>query len=192
METAWLVRAAAEDDQAAWDALVARYNGLLWSIARGYRLSPSDAADVVQTAWFRLVERLDTIRDPEHVGAWLATTARRECLRVLRGSGRVTLADEDDAVQPTESAPGPDAQVLASERDGLLWQAVTRLPGRCHALVRMLMADPPPSYEDVSAALDMPVGSIGPTRARCLAHLRELLEDIGVTADAVDEGREGS
>lgn len=188
METAGLVRAAADDDQAAWDTLVDRYNGLLWSIARGYGLTSADAADVVQTAWFRLVERLDTIYDPDHVGAWLATTTRRECLRLLRSSGRVTSADEHE-LEPTETAPGPAAQVVASERDGLLWRAVEELPERCRLLLRTLMADPPPSYEEVAATLDMPVGSIGPTRSRCLANLRAVLERSGVTVEAVDDRR---
>ena len=89
-----LVRAAAEGDQQAWDALVDRFAGLVWAIARAHRLSPADAADVSQTTWLRLVEHLGRIRDPERVGAWLAATARHECLRVIRHAGRF-VADGD-------------------------------------------------------------------------------------------------
>lgn len=187
MDTAWLVRAAARDDQAAWDALVKRYNGLLWSIARGYGLSAAEAADVVQTAWLRLTERLDTIFDPEHVGAWLATTTRRECLRVLRQAGRVTPTDDEGQFDPPRGEAGPQAHVMAAERATLLWAAVDRLSDRCRRLVRLLMADPPPTYEEVGAALDMPVGSIGPTRRRCLQSLRQELESAEMTFDADKE-----
>lgn len=187
MDTAWLVRSAAQDDQAAWDALVERYNGLLWSIARGYGLSAAEAADVAQTAWLRLAERLDTILDPEHVGAWLATTTRRECLRLLRRADRVTLTDDETQFDPPRSEAGPQAQVLAAERATLLWQAVDTLPDRCRRLVRLLMADPPPAYEEVAAALDMAVGSIGPTRRRCLQQLRRELDSAGVILDADEE-----
>lgn len=178
---AQLVHAAAKGDQAAWDALVDRYTGLCWSIARSHRLSPADAADAVQTAWLRLVERLDTLRDPERVGAWLATTTRNECLRVIRRSSRQVPTGEDAWLESSEPVDPPDLTVLASEEAVELWQAVDGLPDRCRQLLRVLMADPPPSYEDVSAALEMPVGSIGPTRARCLERLRDQLDlsDVG-------------
>lgn len=187
MDTAWLVRSAAQDDQAAWDALVDRYSGLLWSIARGYGLSAAEAADVAQTAWLRLAERLDTIFDPEHVGAWLATTTRRECLRVLRQADRVTPTDDEGQFDSPRREAGPQAQVLAAERATQLWHAVDTLSDRCRRLVRLLMADPPPAYEEVAAALDMPVGSIGPTRRRCLHQLRRQLERAGVILDADEE-----
>lgn len=176
---ATLVRAAADGDQAAWNALVDRFNGLVWSVARSHRLSTPDASDVVQTTWLRLVEHLDRLQDPERVGAWLATTARRESLRALRLSARQVVVDDlPDA--------GTDAQLGAAlfeaERDRALWAAFGGLSERCQTLLRVLVADPPPSYEEVSAALDMPIGSIGPTRARCLERLRGLAEGQGVTA----------
>jgi RNA polymerase sigma factor (sigma-70 family) len=92
---AQLVEAAAHGDEDAWYALVDRYNGLLWSVARSHRLGMADAADVVQTAWLRLVERLSSLRDPERVGAWLATTTRRECLRTQRRAGRQVPTDDE-------------------------------------------------------------------------------------------------
>lgn len=169
-----LVRAAAEGDQAAWDALVKRFGGLVWSIARAHRLSAADAADVSQTAWLRLVENLGRLRDPDRVGAWLATTSRNECLRIIRRSGRQVPTDLDlDTVEPTAiQAPPVDAGLLAGERDEALWQAFSAISERCQRLLRLLIADPPPSYEEIGDLLEMPLGSIGPTRARCLEHLR--------------------
>lgn len=184
-EVASLVHAAAAGDRAAWDALVDRYNGLVWSVARSYRLSTVDASDVVQTTWLRLVEHLGRLQDPERVGAWLATTARRECLRTLRHSARM-VAVEDPPEQVTE--PQLDAALLMEERDRALWQAFGGLSERCQALLRLLVADPPPSYDEVSVALDMPVGSIGPTRQRCLDRLRGLAEGEGVTTSDTSGG----
>src|SRR4051794_4119543 len=118
-EVADLVRAAAEGDRDAWDALVDRYNGLVWSVARSHRLSTVDASDVVQTTWLRLVEHLGRLQDPERVGAWLATTARRESLRTLRHSARQVPTDE---VPETPVDARPDAALLLEERDRALWQ----------------------------------------------------------------------
>ncbi len=173
--TAQLLAAADRGDQAAWDALVERYTRLLWSIARGYRLDTADAADAVQTAWLRLVEHIDRIADPEQLGAWLATTVRRECLRLLRKSSR----ERPSAVEvmldgATDGAAPTDAALLAGERDAALWRAVAALSDTCRRLLRVLMATPPPAYREVSAALDMPIGSIGPARQRCLSQLRRV------------------
>jgi RNA polymerase sigma factor (sigma-70 family) len=174
-----LVKRASDGDQAAWDALVERYTNLLWSVARGYRLERADAADVIQVAWLRLVEHLPRLRDPERVGAWLATTVRRECLQIIATRKRRGGPVEDEILTslPDDAAP-VDARLLADERDRALWQAFAGMPDRCQRLLRILMADPPPSYQDVAETLTMPVGSIGPTRARCLERLRTLLDDV--------------
>ena len=174
-----LVKRASDGDQTAWDALVDRYTNLLWSVARGYRLERADAADVIQVAWLRLVEHLPRLRDPERVGAWLATTVRRECLQVIATRKRRGGPVEDEILTslPDDAAP-VDARLLADERDRALWQAFAGMPDRCQRLLRILMADPPPSYQDVAETLTMPVGSIGPTRARCLERLRTLLDDV--------------
>jgi RNA polymerase sigma factor (sigma-70 family) len=172
-----LVLAAAAGDQRAWDELVDRFSGLVWAIARAHRLGPADAADVSQTTWLRLVEHLHRLRDPEHVGGWLATTARHECLRVIRKANR-ELPDDmlDTELDPGgEPVPSPEAVVLSNERNHLLWQALNRLSQRCQLLLRALAVSPESSYADVSEALSIPVGSIGPTRARCLEHLRREL-----------------
>lgn len=169
-----LLAAAASGDQPAWDTLVQRHTSLLWSIARSYRLSAADAADVVQTTWLRLVEHLDKIADPERLAGWLATTVRRECIHLIRRTDRhaefaAELPDLED------DGPAPDAALLRDERDAELWRALARLDELCQRLLRVLMADPPPAYADVAIALSIKIGSIGPTRARCLAKLRALV-----------------
>jgi RNA polymerase sigma factor (sigma-70 family) len=172
-----IVAAAARGDQRAWSELVERYSSLLWSVARAHRLEASDAADVVQTSWLRLVEHLPRIRNPDGLGAWLATTARREALRTLRRSARYELSEEIEAVaEPLDL----DARLLRDERDAALAAAFTRLPARDQALLRMLALDPRPSYEEIGAALSMPIGSIGPTRGRAIERLRRELSTSGV------------
>ena len=143
-------------DQQAWLTLTDRYTNLLWSVARGMRLSRSDAADAVQTTWLRLVEKLDSVREPEYLGRWLVTTVRRECLATLRRGARVRSVADAWEDLPTTGDP-LDAALLREERDVELWKAFSTLTERCRSLLRVLMADPPPSYEEVSEAFDMPV-----------------------------------
>ena len=182
-----LVGAAAAGDPRAWEQLVDAYGALIWAIARNHRLDAADAADVSQTAWLRLLEHIDRLDDPDRVGAWLATTARRECLRVIQRRARsVSVADASvyaDATAPTQ--PEVDAAMLGQERDAEVQRAVRELVPRCRNLLHLLMLDPPPSYEEVSAALGMPVGSIGPTRSRCLARLQLLLTANGADGEHV-------
>lgn len=183
-----VVRRAAAGDQAAWNELVARYNDLLWSIARGYRLSTADAADAIQTSWLRLLENLGRITDPDRVSAWLATTTRRECLKTLqRGNRERPHPVGHSTLDVVDGGNAVDHELLRDERDAELWSAFTGMSDRCQCLLRVLMTSPPPSYEAVAAALDMPIGSIGPTRARCLARLRTLLEER--SAEHQPEGR---
>lgn len=175
-ETAELVVGASAGDSRAWERLVDAYGGLVWSIARGYRLGDGDAADVSQTTWLRLVENLDRLEDPARVGAWLATTTRRECLRVLGQSRRLTLVAEVEDLEPGEApAADVDAALLAAERAAEVHEALATLPLRSQQLMTLLMMDPPPSYSEISVRLGMPIGSIGPTRGRCVARLREIL-----------------
>lgn len=179
-----LFRRAEAGDQAAWNALVDRYTKLLWSVARAHRLGDADAADVVQTTWLRLVEHFGRIEEPECLPGWLATTARRECLRTLRRSGRELVTDVDDVVleMVDERPPPVETRLLTDERDVALWRCFERLSLRCQELLRILMATPPPDYATVSAALGMKIGSIGPTRGRCLDQLRKLTAGAGLAA----------
>jgi RNA polymerase sigma factor (sigma-70 family) len=174
-----LVRAASKGDQRAWEGLIGRFGGLVWSVARAHGLSRADAADVSQTAWLRLVEHLHRLRDPERVGTWLAATTRHEALRTLRRAQRQLPVGDDAELDAELGRTGPpvdspEARALAAERSDLLWRAFAALPPRCQTLLRVLMADPPPSYQQVAVAMDMPIGSIGPTRGRCIDRLRQL------------------
>jgi RNA polymerase sigma factor (sigma-70 family) len=190
MDVAALLSLADNGDQAAWNLLVERYTNLLWSIARAYRLTPADASDVVQATWLKLVENLGRITDPERLPAWLATTARRECLQLLRRAGRGhRWPDGDSASDLSDSGPAVDDALLRRERDSALWRALATLSERCQRLLRVLMASPPPAYADVAVALDLPIGSIGPTRGRCLDQLRAVVRADDVLGAEPNRGR---
>jgi len=173
MPTGDLVDRVRAGDQRAWSALTRRYTALLWSVARTLRLSPEDGADAIQTTWLRFVERLDTIREPEKIAGWLSTTMRNECLAVLRRQARQLPSEEWD-LEPDPGDPLEDA-LVRDERDAQLWQAFGKLGKPCQRLLWALLVDPQPSYAEAAEALEMPVGSIGPTRQRCLTALRGLL-----------------
>ena len=126
--------------------------------------SPAEAADVSQTVWLSLVEHLDTILQPERVGAWLATTTRRECFRVQQRAQRFTLVDDETRFDIVDHGLGSlDGGMLSKERNEALWDAFAVLPEPSQKLLTLLMVDPPMSYQDISSTLDMPIGSIGPT-----------------------------
>jgi RNA polymerase sigma factor (sigma-70 family) len=174
---ALLVRHAAEGDVQAWERLVDQFSRLIWSITGEFRLVESDAADVVQTTWLRLLEHIGRLEYPERVGFWLAATARNECLRSLAAHKRLVLGHEEHEMEKAP-APGPevDARLLADERAQVVRDALSHLPRRWQRLLELLMADPPASYAEISDQLGLPIGSIGPTRGRCLARLRVLLQ----------------
>lgn len=175
-----LVRRAAAGDKAAWERLVDQYSRLIWAMTRDFRLAEIDAADVVQTTWLRLLEHIHRIEYPERIGSWLATTARHECLRHLASSKRVTLVDDHDLTfgHASEHQPEVDEQLLAEERAQAVREALATLPGRSQRLIELLMADPPISYTEISDQLGLPIGSIGPTRGRCLDRLRLILQTV--------------
>jgi RNA polymerase sigma factor (sigma-70 family) len=180
-QVAELVSAAALGDASAWDELVSEFGGLVRSIARSHRLNDADAADAAQATWLLLFQHLHQINDPARLGAWLVTTTRRECLRVLRGAQRyVTLEDELDCGASTE-APA-DSAVLAAERDLAVRRCFDRLRATDQQLLMLLIADEQPGYAEISVTLEMPVGSIGPTRARALDRLRSQLASDGSLA----------
>ena len=184
-ESAGLVRAAAAGDRAAWERLVDGYIGLIWATARSHGLSAGDAHDISQTTWLRLVEHIDRLDDPASVGAWLATTARHECLRLLRQTRRtVPFAGGewfDEVLQPE---PAPDEQLLREEQGNAVREGLECLSPTCQALLHLLSLEPRPSYEEISAALGMPIGGIGPTRGRCLRKLEDIMVERGITRRA--------
>jgi RNA polymerase sigma factor (sigma-70 family) len=170
-----LVTRARNGDARAWDALVERYAPLIWSICRRHRLSDADARDVGQSVWLRLVDQLGTIRDPAALPGWLATTTRRECGRVLcvaRGPLAATYLPDAETL-PDEHAATAEQELLAAERHAALRGALLDLPLDCQRLIALLAADPPVPYAEISTRLGIPVGSIGPTRQRCLDKLRQ-------------------
>ena len=180
---ALLVKAAAAGDAQAWNQIVDDYSRLVWSVARGFRLSVADAADVSQTVWLRLVENLDRIQNPEQLAGWLATTARRESLRLIRKAQR-EIPDSEEAEENTsffgnaEDDGDPEAALVAEQDRTDLWQAFSTLSERCRNLLRVVAVTPLESYAAVAEALGMRVGSIGPTRSRCLEHLKRALKAL--------------
>jgi len=183
-----VVQAASDGDTRAWDELVRRYGRLVWAVARAQGLNEADGADVYQVVWLQLVNHLGRIRDPQRVGSWLATTARYECYSTLRRRGRVVPVadlgvDDGPALLGLEAADD-DGRIEAIDRSdcvGPLAAIVATLSERQRALVTMLMLDPAPSYREISDAIGIPIGSIGPTRQRILALLRRKCDDAGLS-----------
>jgi RNA polymerase sigma factor (sigma-70 family) len=169
-----LVTRARSGERRSWDALVERYAPLIWSICRRYRLSRADAEDVGQSVWLRLVDQLDKLHDPAALPGWLATTTRRECWRVLRAThGPHASAYRLDAENlPAERDQGAEQELIEAERHAALREAFTHLPADGQRLVALLIADPSLSHAEISVRLGIPVGSIGPTRSRCLDKMR--------------------
>lgn len=172
-----VVEQARAGESAAWEALVLRFGGLVAAIARRCRLSEADVSEVCQTTWLRLVENLDRIEQPERIGAWLATTSRRESLRIAT---RQTVLSSSDVVHllVDDEAEPLDAALLRDEQVSDLRMAAERLPVRCRRLLGLLMGDDDLPYKEIAEQLNMPIGSIGPTRGRCLEHLRQILADM--------------
>lgn len=160
-------------DTTAWDDIVDRFSAMVWAIARRHGLSNADAAEVSRTTWLRLVDRLDGIGDPTRIGGWLATTARRESVRVRRHSDRQVPTNDDDGIDVRSS---DDPNVAASVRgdDRKLWELVSRLGPRTQLLLTVFSAESPLSEIEIAQALHIPADTVGPTRRRCVQHLRRL------------------
>jgi RNA polymerase sigma factor (sigma-70 family) len=169
-----LVTRAQSGDQCAWDALVERYATLMHSICRRYRLGFTDAEDVSQAVWLKLVDQLGNLRDPAALPGWLATTTRRECARTLRTarSPHVGARVPDVDSIPDSQSGTVEQDLLIAERHAALREAFSDLPPRRQQLLALLIEDPPVPYAQISATLGIPVGSIGPVRRRCLDKLR--------------------
>jgi RNA polymerase sigma factor (sigma-70 family) len=186
-----LVRRAAADDSSAWEQLVDEYSGLIYSIARSHGLSPLDIAEVTQTTWLRLLEHINRLSEPERVAAWLVTTARRESQRTRERSSRTVLVGdmalatdgwEADSSHASRFEDEVDDRLEKEEQDSLFRAAFEQLSDHHQQFLRLLMHEPPLSYAEVSKALDIPIGSIGPTRMRCVAKLRRITDALSADA----------
>jgi RNA polymerase sigma factor (sigma-70 family) len=180
-----LIQACRRGDEAAWEALLERYQRLVYSIPRQIGLDEDRSAEVFQRVFEKLVEHLDRIEQPTRIGAWLTTTTRREMwLLSQRESPVQPLLDggnsEDETDQLPDSAPLPEEVLLRLEEQHTVRLAVAALDERCRHLLTLLFYRPdPPPYAEVATALEMSQGSIGPTRIRCLQKLRRLLDSLG-------------
>ena len=173
MDLIHTVQAATRGHQGAWRALYRRYNPLVVATAAKFRLPLASVEDVSQIVWSLLVTHLGRIREPKALPAWIVTTTRNEAYRVLRTEGRCAPSDPTtdprlEGVDDTE----PGASIYTADLRGELEELFDVLSTNQRLLMRMLMADPRPSYAEVSRTLSIPLGSIGPTRARCLARMR--------------------
>ncbi len=173
-----VVAAAVAGDDEAWRTLVRAFEGLVTGIARAHRLNDADAADVAQMTWMRLVEHVEQLTDPARIAGWLATTARRECLRVIRHRRRMVLCEETEPGQDAGHG-APEDSVISEERQRAVRSSLERLRRSDQLLLALLVAEPRPPYEEISRRLGIPVGSIGPTRARALARLRTDMHNRG-------------
>jgi RNA polymerase sigma factor (sigma-70 family) len=180
-ELTTIVHAAQSGDNVAWARLVTRFDRMLRGVARSYRLSASDVDDAVQGTWVKLYEHIDRVRDGAAIAGWLATTVRRESLRILQSHVREQLTD-DPQLGRDDAGRGPEAQLLASERRDVLSRALTTLPDRQRRLMTLIATAADANYQQIGAALDMPVGSIGPIRARSLDRLQRHPELQAVAA----------
>jgi RNA polymerase sigma factor (sigma-70 family) len=178
-----LVSAAKQGSEVAFGELVNEFSPLLWQIARAAGLSSGDAEDVVQVVWLRLVEHLDEIRAPSALSGWLVITTKREAWRVRALERRQLPADQESFAELPDEGPGSEEQVIIDERRRALWAAIRQLPPRCQELLRIIAFVPRPDYAAIAGQLGLRVGSVGPTRGRCLARLRAVLAD-GLEEDA--------
>jgi RNA polymerase sigma factor (sigma-70 family) len=177
-DNATLLARMADGDQSAWRRLVDEYDGLVRSVAASFRLQTADVHDVAQTTWLRLLQNVRAIREPERLAGWLAVTASRESLAVLRRSSRLRPLPMVDETPDSTVDPARDVADRDEAQD--LWAAVAELSPRQQCLLIALFRDELDSYNDVAARCAMPVGSIGPTRARALSRLRSKLTDRGM------------
>lgn len=180
-----LVQAALLGDQLAWDALVERYTPLLMSVLRRYRMTPDDLRDVAQTVWLRLIENLGQLREPRALPSWIITTARNESLRVLKAGARsrpFSSVFEGEAPVPAGDEE-LDQDLLLAERRAALLEAFAQLGERERELLTLLVTDPPVPYVEIGERMHMPVGSIGPTRSRILAKLRQCPSIVALEID---------
>jgi RNA polymerase sigma factor (sigma-70 family) len=171
-----LLERASGGERAAWDALVDRFSQMVWSVARGFRLDEATAHDVSQTVWLRLIENVDQIRDPERLPGWLVTTCRREALRVLKRSERSVPSDFEFDIE--DDAPSLEELLVEDEETREVMSAFRELDDDCQLLLRLLTVEPALTYEEIAEATNRPVGSLGPTRGRCVEKLKSAISRI--------------
>lgn len=169
-----------DGDQAAWEEVVGKYNNLVSATVRAFRLQNADALDAMQATWLRLAENTHRVQWPERLGGWLATTARHECLRILRHAKPTQDLTETLADTLADPSSGPEQQAIEADAARTLWNLVEELTPRQRTLLRALFTDHPRPYAEVAHAAGIPPGAIGPTRARALRQLRDRLNERGL------------
>jgi RNA polymerase sigma factor (sigma-70 family) len=165
-----LLENAKRGSESAWRDIIDRYAPLIFTVCHRFRLNDADADDVCASVWLRLLTYVERIREPEALPGWLLTTARHECLLLLRHKSRQIPIG--DIFVDESTAPESDTKLIAEERHAAAHNALSDLPRRDQKLLWMLFSDPPRSYQEISSTLKIPIGAIGPTRARCLTKAR--------------------
>ncbi|MGH3775150.1 MAG: RNA polymerase sigma factor [Pseudonocardiaceae bacterium] len=179
-DTATLLLAAEQGDKSAWEEIVGRYSGTVSAAVRSFRMQEADALDAIQMTWLRLMTSWRRVQDPERLSGWLATTARRECLSILRQSKRTAYRDEAMLGADADPSADPEQYFLTAETMLALRSLVAELPLRGRILLQALFSDSPPPYAEIARITGIPVGSMGPTRARALRQLRRMLAERGL------------
>ncbi|MFV0523577.1 MAG: RNA polymerase sigma factor [Acidimicrobiales bacterium] len=167
-----LVTAAVEGDQDAWNQIVDAMDNMVWSVVRSFRLSDADSKDAAQMVWLRVLEGLHKVRDPERLGLWIATTSRRECMRLIEKQSRMVPTDHDKGFGRLAAPDDVEHEQADRAEARRLIEAIQSLGTDCQQLLRLVLCDPPMSYKEISAALGIAVGTIGARRQRCLSRLR--------------------
>lgn len=176
-----LLRLAGQGDAAAWKEIVRQYGGVVFAAVRSFRLQEADVLDAVQMTWLRLAENAHRVRDPQRLGGWLTTTARREAMRILRHQTKHTLLPAEAAAEcVADLAHGPEQRVIHRETERIVSELVAELTPSRRTLLRALFSDNPGRYRDVARFLGIPAGGIGPTRARALRQLQGRLDQLGL------------
>lgn len=166
-----------DGDPAAWDEILRRYGKFVYATARSFRLQEVDALDAVQMTWLRLAENAHRVQFPERLGGWLATTARRECLHILRQAKAAPDLMDVGAGTVTDPSAGPEQRVIDADTTRIVWKLVDELSSRQRTVLRTLFTDSPRPYAEVAHVTGIPPGGIGPTRARALRQLRDKLDE---------------
>ncbi len=172
-----LLRRVGDGDPAAWEEIVRRYGQLVSATVRSFRLQDADALDAVQTIWLRLAEHVHQIQHPERLGGWLVTTARRSCLQILRHVKHHVNLSDPVAETVADPAAGPEQRIIRSDSTRTLWNLVSGLSPRRQTVLRALFTERPQPYAEVARLAGIPIGGIGPTRARALTQLRVRIEE---------------